>query len=114
MKNTSELVGVELDAAVAQAMGWVLDHNWWRTPGVNGTNSHVANWLPSTSWIIGGPIIEQGFISIDARPIGGATPTTWRADIGRNGQDFIEYGPTPLIAAMRAFVASRLAGREGM
>lgn len=78
----------------------------------------------STSWEFGGPLIEREKISLDYMDEFGA----WSASIVREyGQDresysddqdregytveqesFVGYGPTPLIAAMRCFVCSRL------
>ena len=63
------------------------------------------NWAPSTKWPQGGPIIEREKIDIVADPNG---KDIW---MGRNYSHRAEYtcfGPTPLIAAMRCYVASRL------
>jgi hypothetical protein len=57
------------------------------------------NWNPSTDWAQGGPIIEREKISVLA-PVRGL----WRSR--KNGRT--QYGPTPLIAAMRCYVASKL------
>jgi hypothetical protein len=58
---------------------------------------------PSTDWRQGGPIIERERITIDAREHG----QLWLAHSRLVGQDGIT-GPTPLIAAMRCYVASKL------
>jgi len=86
MIKTAELTGIALDRAVAHALGAPDD----------------GNGLPyySTDWAQGGPIIERERIDVlyehDLRWI--AVP-----------QKGIEsYGPTPLIAAMRCYVASKL------
>jgi hypothetical protein len=57
---------------------------------------------PSTEWAHGGPIIEREKIGVwPSESISGQ----WGA---RMLNTYIMYGPTPLIAAMRCFVASRL------
>lgn len=63
---------------------------------------------PSTNWSQGGPIIERE--KIELKHLGYDNPPYWGAwkfspsKYERKGA----IGPTPLIAAMRAFVASRL------
>lgn len=57
---------------------------------------------PSTDWSQGGPIIEREKIGVwPSESISGQ----WGA---RMLNTYIMYGPTPLIAAMRCFVASKL------
>lgn len=100
----SELIGAELDAAVARAEGW----NYWEdADGEEG-------WRPSTDWSQGGPIIERERINLnpwvetDGRYCDDHgywhDESGWDAD-GGNGM--YGRGPTPLIAAMRAFIASK-------
>ena len=78
-----------------------------------------ASWIRgfTTEWEKGGPIIERAFISIFDLPSGidvAQHPTftkgdLWEAEICPTGEDSIRYcGPTPLIAAMRCYVASKL------
>jgi hypothetical protein len=95
--KTADLTGPALDWAVAKSDGW--------------DGPDLASYLftsrrvkPSVDWSQGGPIIEREEISI-AQDSG-----TWRADIcPAHGGDHIDMtGPTPLIAAMRCFVASKL------
>lgn len=90
--KTSELTGAALDWAVAKC-GFV-----------EGTARSLiaADVKPySTSWQEGGPIIERERISIsDGREF-----PLWTAWLAR-GHRYM--GKTPLIAAMRCFVASRL------
>lgn len=63
---------------------------------------------PSTDWAKGGPIIEREGISLlqvgqgDSAAKWSANFETWYED-----RDDPWTGPTPLIAAMRAFVASK-------
>lgn len=51
----------------------------------------------STDWSQGGPIIEREYIQL-------SIDLAWEAHIGPS----IYRGPTPLIAAMRCYVASKL------
>lgn len=59
---------------------------------------------PTTDWAQGGPVIERGKISIKAQQ------PDWTAyiTICDGLTDRVLRGPTPLIAAMRCYVASRL------
>lgn len=63
----------------------------------------------STDWALGGPIIEQNLIEL--RTSASATARWW-ADrcfpVGITRDDWCGFGPTPLIAAMRCYVASKL------
>ena len=90
--RTSELAGAALDWAVAKCSF------------VEGTARSLiaADVKPySTSWQEGGPIIERERITLVSMPDG-----TWQSQ-GRNQRPHF-HNPTPLIAAMRCFVASRL------
>ena len=86
--KTAELTGAALDWAVATAKGdkIILAEEDW-------------HWY-STDWVYGGPIIEREGIDLQCQNQG-----LWCADLGL---DASIYGPTPLIAAMRCYVASRL------
>lgn len=57
----------------------------------------------STDWAQGGPIIERECISLD-----GVTDTLWIATRKEGPAISESNGPTPLVAAMRCYVASRL------
>ena len=63
---------------------------------------------PSTNWSQGGPIIERAEIDIYCYTSPTVSPDAglWLADI--TGTNFKAYGSTPLIAAMRCYVASKL------
>jgi hypothetical protein len=95
--RTSELTGAALDWAVAKAIG-----EYKPVP--------VPNY--STDWAQGGPIIEREGISTrwDSADYIGDTLTnvTWSA--APCDEDYSHTGPTPLIAAMRCYVASKLGG----
>ena len=59
----------------------------------------------STDWAQGGPIIEREGITIDSAAIAGQ----WMAVIYVPDEEPWEMrGPTPLVAAMRVYVASKL------
>ena len=130
--KTSELTGAALDWAVAKAEGLlepkeffgkmvpsvVLDMEYWTdgTPMVRLNPCpdvyYRAEYDPSTSWQHGGPIIEEERIFLKPSKL---SPTTskriaWGAHgfYGNTGQKVHRHGPTPLIAAMRCYVASKL------
>jgi hypothetical protein len=92
--KTSELTGHALNWAVARCEGGV------------GKNQLIGTWYaPSTNWAQGGPIIEREFITI----INAAGDDVWSAyPIADDPVAHRKSGPTPLIAAMRCYVASKL------
>lgn len=109
-KRVSELEGAQLDWAVAIASGFTRARmsdvylGEWIMP--NGKQVFLPWFNPSTDWRRGGPIIERERITID--PI---EENQWAAHIvsvSVKGGWLRIIGPTPLIAAMRAFVASKL------
>jgi hypothetical protein len=59
---------------------------------------------PSTRWEDGGPIIEREEISVGPIDVSGP----WLAMPVRGKNKDAIFGPTPLIAAMRCYVASKL------
>ena len=74
----------------------------------------------STDWAQGGPIIERESIFLVREKAGHMGRRLWAATLGANkavgiGEESIKlyrdafvYGPTPLISAMRCYVASKL------
>lgn len=103
------LEGAELDAAVAKAEGL--------TPEVRASGCYVLNlrpesefYNPSGDWEDGGLIVQRDRI---ATVWAGDRWAAWhRAFIEVGGSvesasNIHQYGPTPLIAAMRAYVASK-------
>jgi hypothetical protein len=96
--KTSELEGVALDWAVAKCEGHdVEDITWWVDFG--------NDCCYSTDWAQGGPIIEREGICLYFNPED-ANAFEWHAE-DRSHAFYLE-GPTPLIAAMRCYVASKL------
>ena len=96
--RTSELQGAALDWAVAKCEG----HETLMCRGKLETLFTENGWIPSTDWAQGGPIIERERISI-----GLDNEEPWCAYKEEDTQSFYS-GPTPLIAAMRCYVASKL------
>jgi len=103
--KTSELTGTALDWAVAKCEGYeivrmrgneitFLD----RTEDGALSERHINY---STDWAQGGSIIERIGITIEYA----ADPEKWCACIMADQE---VYGQTPLIAAMRCYVASKL------
>lgn len=91
--RTSELIGPALDWAVAKASGEKV-YLSGKTLSRMDDSGHY--WQPSTDWAQGGPIIERESITLDLFDDG-----VWMAS---------EYkeGPTPLVAAMRAYVTAKM------
>lgn len=122
--KTSELTGAMLDAAVAKAngMGFEIHHEkvWGDGCGVTIINQTPACWTgagyyePSTDWRTGGPIIEREKIAVIHCPAGFTAGEEWEAYMGYVDPRRLDLdpadgeGPTPLIAAMRAYVVSKL------
>ena len=123
--KTSELIGAQLDWAVAKSLNLkvVIGSNHVMTgPCVYdaelvemGVDSG-SEFQPSTDWSQGGPIIEREQLSVE--PLYTANGLDCWVAYGHNlrytdagdyiyGSDNRQYGPTPLIAAMRCYVASK-------
>jgi hypothetical protein len=96
--NVDELSGAALDWAVAKCEGYF-------DMGMASVHDGVADvfyfgeaWTPSTDWSQGGPIIEREGLTITHQQ------NRWAA---QTDDDLFAFGPTPLIAAMRCYVASK-------
>ena len=97
--KTSDLIGSALDWAVAKCEGIDLfETEGWVYPEDGGR----APYKPSTDWSQGGPIIERKSIELGAHA--DHIRTVMHLEDGSVYQD----GQTPLIAAMRCYVASKL------
>ena len=111
--KVSEASGLVLDWLVAKALGLGYRNDEKYGPMCFRPQTHpgVVHWdskpLPySTDWSQGGPIIEREGIWV-SDPSGDVLhPRQWGAL--HKGTMHDTRGPTPLIAAMRCFVASRL------
>ena len=128
--KTSELIDITLDWAVSYALG----HNpmkdfhshgmtwrgWWETTSYIDTKPNEYRRIPrySINWEYGGPIIErEGINTFKYNKLDASEHDKWGAHkvVPRKAMDGVEYsaalcldGPTPLIAAMRYYVASKL------
>ena len=136
--KVSELEGAELDYWVAQAEGHKKIRRVGRTYPVSGTRNIVLvdkwyepgegtcdiNYCPSTNWSQGGPIIERMGIDVGlVISASGENERKWKATaFGKEYEDSEgdnvisirhQFGPTPLIAAMRAYVASKFGETVG-
>ena len=98
--KTSELVGPALDWAVASANGYIKDCNTWLYEATL-EEINEGSYHPSTDWAQGGTIIEREEIEI--RKANAKEWHGWMKTIGTGG-----HGQTPLIAAMRCYVESKL------
>ena len=93
--NTSELTNLALNWAVATCEGYEGAPLWV---------ARQSN--ASTDWEQGGPIIERHVPSIGkTRGLGWSAQMAY--DYARDRESPIYYGPTPLVAAMRCYVASK-------
>jgi hypothetical protein len=105
--KTSELTGAALDWAVAKCEGknGILHDDGITRCIVIAAPSGVYKgvWRPSINWAQGGPIIDGENISL--HPVDDIEGWSARKVWGDKG-DYT--GPTPLIAAMRCYVASKL------
>ena len=114
--RTLELTGAALDWSVAKAegktpkiqctsfrdafiyrvyLGWSYEHS---------SSGSIVEYRPSVDWVQGGPIIEREISKIER-----FSDSLWEATAFiKNAQDFVQSGPTPLIAAMRCYVEFKL------
>jgi hypothetical protein len=127
MKEGEVLEGAALDAAVAKALGYVHEgaigvnvendttpyclsgcDDWWRDPEGRLICAGCMGFphAYSEAWEHGGPVIERAHIEIGSLGAHG-----WQAAVNPYTQDEWALswhdGPTPLVAAMRAFVAAQ-------
>ena len=108
--RTSELKGAALDWAVAGCEGYNLEQAWLPAQYA------LEDFSPSTNWAQAGPIIEREKLYVwwdypytddDGNKYG----DHWCAEGGSEDDNIVVVygnGDTPLIAAMRCYVASKL------
>ncbi len=115
--KTSELTDTALDWAAANADGHTIhDGDWYGPYKPEATlkwsrmrsgkldalcNLSGGRYQPSTEWAQGGPIIEREKMDLQF-------VEEWHAMRPGEPRFTSGFGPTPLIAAMRCYVASRL------
>ena len=106
--KTSELTGTALDWAVAKCEGWVYNDRK-KIKEFMRQQFNSAKHCYSVVWAKGGPIIERECITLRTNA---CIPGHWAAfiDFGSSNCNVKarQSGPTPLIAAMRCYVASKL------
>lgn len=106
--KTSELIGPKLNWAVAKCEGIKRPyiHDGFCKYGLDFCGNEVFL-MYSTDWACGGPIIEREGINLNFMQFD--SPQYWTAHIRHSGKvRFGAVGPTPLIASMRCYVASKL------
>ena len=99
--KVSEATGIVLDWMVAKCEGDSLDEfvEYYDTGWGEG-------WHYSTDWAQGGPIIEREKIGFDE--CFGTWAADWYAPKNSNRDGISMLGKSPLEAAMRCYVASKL------
>ena len=111
-----DLEGAQLDYWVAKAEGIPVDMeggDCWHASAPGETVDGADFYCPSSEWALAGPIIERERINVECWPDSNQPSSErtvfWAAT--RWGleprPDVHAEGPTPLIAAMRCFVASK-------
>lgn len=105
--KTSELQGAQLDWAVAKCEGY--DYNADNGLLYKDKEPHFFNSY-SADWSEGGPIIERERICVKSNLMRDHKypEHDWYADCPEVGFCVSVPGPTPLVAAMRCYVASKL------
>ena len=98
--KTIELENAALDWAVAKCEGHNQTSRWMEI--FTYQNSHKKGYNYSSDWSQGGAIIEREGMSLEFRPMG--SMHEWVAF----NDDVFAGGETPLIAAMRCYVAYKL------
>lgn len=101
--KTAELTGTALDWAVAKCEGKGNDCEIHAGNVLYGrVTSGFTHYNPSTDWAQGGPIIEREKIDLIA------CDADWEAQQNASLPMTAVEGATPLIAAMRCYVNSKL------
>ena len=114
--KTSELTGSALDWAVAKCEGhdvairytgevYLVDRPWADRQRVKW----LAPFKPSSAWAQGGPIIEREGLELSGFSAKWKSRTYWSTSVSGGPKRYWDMtGSTPLIAAMRCYVASKL------
>lgn len=95
--KVSELTKAALDWAVGECQP-LPDH---------GQRFVEDGYHPSADWAQGGPIIEREWLDITPWPNESDEELRWQCT-QHDSINCAAFGPTPLIAAMRCYVASKL------
>ena len=94
--KTNELTRTALDWTVAVAEGH--DMEFFQV---------VDAFMPSIDWQEGGPIIEREWLDVTPWPNESDEDFRWQCK-QHDSIECVAFGPTPLIAAMRCYVASMM------
>jgi len=110
--KVSEAKGQVLDYLVAQAMGMKIYRSksgrWMRANYGEFNHRHGTPWFePTRNWGYAGPIIEREWLDVTPWPNESDEDMRWQCK-QHDSIDCVAFGPTPLIAAMRCYVASQL------
>ena len=115
--KTSELIGAQLDWAVAKCCNRTIRYNLGGGLEVRGRTEDGKElpdqwdlwmyWSPSNNWEQGGPIIEREGITVK-HVLPTMTDSRWQASMYQKAGRNEGIANTPLIAAMRCYVASKL------
>jgi hypothetical protein len=111
--KTKEATGHVLDWMVAKCegipIGWNIEGDFAK---IQLLSKGHPPYSPSTDWAQGGPIKQREEIVDGIVPQDAGAPIEWLAFKYRDAEHCRDgarsYGPTPLIAAMRCYVASKL------
>ena len=106
--KTSDLTGDNLGYAVA-----LIENPEWKEEGYLESvhdlyfddGDHYAPWK---NWAQGGPIIEREGINLSHNTFHYTRWEAWTPAPEQERGEAVALGPTPLIAAMRCYVASKL------
>ena len=109
--KTKDLTGAALDWAVAKCMGYV-EQGVYGTPEFRDSEVYLCYcgavlnscYSPTTDWVLGGPIIERERISIRQW----TNVPLVHAYMPQDNAPWLSDGTSPLIAAMRCYVTSKL------
>lgn len=106
--KTIELNSATLDWAVAKCEGYFDNDMASVRDGVVNV-FYFESWSPSTNWAQGGAIIEREEISVSREFASNRVEwAAWTPAPIRDDAEAFGYGATPLVAAMRCYVASKL------
>ena len=109
--KTSELTGNALSYILCMIE---LPHLvWGKSIGIHAhSNQIIVPQLPSRrsfspfmDWMMCGPIIERELIALSPYLY---TDDAWQATLATPDKHYCDYGPTPLVAAMRCYCRSKL------
>jgi hypothetical protein len=113
--KTANLIDQALDWAVAKAkdLKWFLTTPdkylcVWKICSLTGEPEGSCSYDPSTNWAQGGPIVDGMMASgLQLKATDRAEPH-YKCAASLSQPYGFYFGPTPLISAMRCFVASKL------